>query len=49
MTNESYHTEKAKYTGDWRQWPSWLLDQWWNDRVQGRKRDRYGYGKRTGT
>jgi len=35
-----------RYGGDWREWPSWLLSSWAEDRLRGRPRTTYGYGAR---
>jgi hypothetical protein len=38
--------EPIVFRGEWTDWPSWVLDVWWEQRVGGRCHDRYGYGKK---
>jgi hypothetical protein len=33
----------GRESGEWRNWPSWMINEWWEERVRGRKRSRYGY------
>jgi len=57
MPNELYHNPDKRpsicerrgpleFSGDWREWPMWLLHCWWEARVKVRSRTTYGYGKR---
>lgn len=39
--NDRYADEMR---GDWKHWPSWVLNDWWERRVKDRKRTTYGYG-----
>jgi hypothetical protein len=32
-----------QWTSDWRTWPVWVLDLWWEQRIDGRRQNRYGY------
>lgn len=50
MTKKPYHKptqcSTPIYAGRWQDWPTWVIDQWWEERVRGRKQNRYGYEKR---